>query len=56
MAMKGYFTLSRSSEMEPHHQMQFGVNTQETPFLGSYLFAENTVSVFLSSDHRGFVI
>ena len=25
MAMKGFFTLSRSPELEPHHQMQFSV-------------------------------
>ena len=29
MAMKGYSTLSRSTELKAHHQMQFNV----TPFL-----------------------
>ena len=47
MAMKGYFTLPRSPEMESHYQMQLSV-IPRTPFsdggLTSLLYMQSTYS------------
>ena len=37
MAIKGYSTLGRSPELDPPHQMQFCINTQDTPVGGRVL-------------------
>ena len=34
MAIKGYSTIPKSPELEPHHQMQFNVITRITFWLG----------------------
>ena len=53
MVMKGYFTLSSSSDLEPHHQTQFSVIPKTPSFFrdwgGSFLTAEDTVKVFLTT-------
>ena len=45
MAAKGHSTFLRSSELEPHYQMQFRV-IPRTPHLESYPSAENTDFIF----------
>ena len=46
MPMKDYSTLSRSPELEPHHQMLFNFLLKTSLLEGSYPSAENKVSVF----------
>ena len=40
MAMKQYFTLFRSPELEPHYLMQFNVIPRPPPFLGINIFRQ----------------
>ena len=44
MATKGYSTLSRSSNQEPHHQKHFNIlNKTTTPFLGGSYFSAGDI-------------
>ena len=38
MIMKGYSTLLRATELEPHHQMQFGVLSKPHLFFFFFFF------------------
>ena len=48
MAKKGYYTLTRSSEEDPYHQMQFSVKVKPHHLLGEgfNLSAWNTIFIF----------
>ena len=60
MVLKGYYTLLRAPELEPHHQMLFSVISRTSLFFGGgeefLSLQENIVSIFQASQEQKFKV